>query len=190
MSRRPLLGRTVTRSSRSSTDPQAILIGRIVKAHGISGEVLIRVHTENPCRFNPGSKVLVGADPDSVVVLKIAASRPHQGAVIVKFGAVDTRDEAERLKGELIFISASDLGGLEEDAFWEHELIGLEVIDTSGRRLGHLGEIVSRADQDLWKIETDKGPVLLPAVKELVRSVDLQSGKITADPPEGLFEDL
>jgi 16S rRNA processing protein RimM len=131
----------------------------------------------------------VGADPNSVVAMKIAASRPHQGAMIVKFIGVDTRDDAERLRDGLIFISTSELGGLEEDAFWEHELIGLEVVDSSGRRLGHLREILTRADQDLWAIDTDSGPVLLPAVKELVISVDLESGRITADPPEGLFKD-
>jgi 16S rRNA processing protein RimM len=153
------------------------------------GEVLVRLHSDNPSRFKPASELMVGADPDSAASFKVAASRPHQGAQIVKFNSVETRNDAERLRGELIFVSASELEGLEEDSFWEHELIGLEVVDSSGRRLGQLQEILSRPDQDLWKVDTDTGSVLLPAVKELVRSVDLEAGTITADPPEGLFEE-
>jgi 16S rRNA processing protein RimM len=154
------------------------------------GDVLIKVLSDNPSRFEPGSELLLGSGPESAAPVKVAASRVHQGAMIVRFYGVETRTDADRLRGGLIFVSASELGGLEEDAFWEHELIGLEVFDRFGLRLGQLQKVLSRAEQDLWMIATDSGPILLPAAKELVLSVDLESGRIIVEPPEGLFEEV
>jgi 16S rRNA processing protein RimM len=119
--------------------------------------------------------------------MDIADSRPHQAAVAVKFEEVDDRAAAETLRDRLIFVAPSALEALEEDAYWEHELVGLDVVDSHGLRLGHLTEVLSRPEQDLWKVETQSGPVLFPAAKELVLAVDLEAGEVVVNPPDGMF---
>ena len=81
-----------------------------------------------------------------------------------------------------------DLPALPEDAFWERDLVGLAVVDSGGRRLGVVSAVLSRAEQDLWEVESPEGKVLLPAAKAIVVSVDLAQRKVTVDPPAGLFE--
>ncbi len=119
--------------------------------------------------------------------MRIAGSRPHAEAVALRFDQVKDRNSAEALRGALIFVRPENLQPLEEDSYWEHEVVGLEVVDRGGNRLGKVTEVLSRPEQDLWNIDTDEGGVLLPAVRPLVVSVDLEARKVVVDPPEGLF---
>ncbi len=151
------------------------------------GELVIGLHSENPERFAPGSHLLVGEDPDRSHPATVAAARPYRGGLLATFEAVGDRSQAERLVGLKIFARAEKLPPLGQDAFWCHELTGLEVVDVQGRRLGRVAGVISRPDQDLWEVDTPGGPVLLPAVRDIVSSVDPRAGRVTVDPPEGLF---
>lgn len=173
----------------SGEETEYVLVGRVVKPHGLRGEVLIRALTENPDRFAAGAELMLGPDLDSAEPVTVEASRNHKGALLVWFEGVGSIEEAESLRDWLIFIDSSELGELDdEDAFWEHEMVGLQVVDAAGRPLGTVAEVFTRPAQDLWSIDTPSGEVLFPAAKQLVVSVDLESGKVVLDPPEGLFE--
>jgi 16S rRNA processing protein RimM len=169
-------------------DTEYLLVGRIVKPHGLRGEVLIRVLSDNPDRFAAGAELLWGADLDSAQPVTIVSSRDHKGALLVFFEGIHSLEEAEPLREWLLFVGASEIGELEdEDAFWEHQVIGLDVLHVNGTALGRVADVLARPAQDLWSIETASGEVLFPAAKELVVSVDLDAGKVVIDPPEGLF---
>jgi len=163
-------------------------IGRIVKAHGIRGEVVVRSLSENPARFQPGSRLLVGHDIDAVVEMVVGCVRPQQpGRLLVAFDGVPDRTAAEALRGRRIFARAAALPELPDDVFWERDLIGLPVVDVEGAALGVISAVISRTEQDLWEVQTPSGPVLLPAAKGIVVSVDLEARRVTVDPPAGLF---
>jgi 16S rRNA processing protein RimM len=169
-------------------DTEYLLVGRIVKPHGLRGEVLIRVLSDNPDRFAAGAELLWGPDLDSAQPITIVSSRDHKGALLVFFDGIHSLEEAEPLREWLLFVEASEIGELEdEDAFWEHEVIGLDVVHVNGTALGRVADVLARPAQDLWSIQTASGEVLFPAAKELVVSVDLDAGKVVIDPPEGLF---
>ena len=169
-------------------DSELVLVGRVVKPHGLRGEVLVRSLSENPVRFAPGAHLLVGADAGSAGPAVVAASRNHKGAVLVRFDGVSTVEGAETLREQLIFVESSEIDELEDhDAFWEHEVVGLQVVHRDGTPLGKVTEVQARPAQDLWIVETDSGKVLFPAAKQLVVSVDLDAGVVVVDPPEGLF---
>ena len=173
----------------ASEEAEYVLVGRVVKPHGLRGEVLVRALTENPDRFAPGAELLLGPDLDSADPVVVEGSRNHKGALLVYFDGCSSVEEAESLRDWLVFVDASELGELEdEDAFWEHEVAGLEVVHRDGRILGTVREVHTRPVQDLWSVDTDSGEVLFPAAKELVVNVDLEAGKVVVDPPEGLFE--
>ena len=130
----------------------------------------------------------MGADALDAVRMIIARSRPHQEAIAVRFETVRDRNTAEALRGALIFVPTDQLEELEEHSYWEHELVGLEVVDRHGRRLGELTEVLARPEQDLWNVRTGETTVLLPAARQLVLGVDLVARRVVVDPPEGLFD--
>jgi 16S rRNA processing protein RimM len=168
-------------------------VGEITRPHGIRGEVVVRSLSENPARFQPGSRLLVGRDVDTVVEMVIGAVRPQQpgpqsGRLLVTFDLVPDRSAAEALRGCRIFAPAAALPELPDDMFWERDLVGLPVVDVDGTDLGVISAVLSRAEQDLWEVQTPGGPVLLPAAKGIVVSVDLGAGRVTVDPPAGLFD--
>jgi 16S rRNA processing protein RimM len=160
----------------------------------VRGEVVVRALSDNPTRFQPGSRLLVGPDVDKVVEMVIDAVRPQQpgsqsGRLLVTFDLVADRSAAEALRGCRIFAPAGALPELPDDMFWERDLVGLPVVDVHGTDLGVISAVLSRAEQDLWEVQTPGGrPVLLPAAKGIVVSVDLGAGRVTVDPPAGLFD--
>lgn len=147
----------------------------------------MRTYSDNPQRFAAGATVLVGADASRARARRISASRPHRGGLLVGFEDVSDRDRAEELRGSLVFVPASALGRPEEGSFWEHELVGLAVVDVSGRPLGSVAGVHGRGEQDLWEVVAEGSTVLMPAVEQIVLRVDLEERKVVVDPPAGLF---
>lgn len=118
----------------------------------------------------------------------VESARPQaDDRILVAFEGVADRTAAEALRGAWIFAADSDLPELEEGAYWERDLLGLRVVDTQGTELGRMSGVVGRAEQDLWEVTTPRGPILVPAARDIVVSVDLDAGLITVDPPAGLF---
>lgn len=169
-------------------ESEFVLVGRVVKPHGLRGEVLVRSLTENPDRFAAGAELLLGPDLDSAEPVLVEGSRDHKGALLVYFQGFTSIEEAETLREWLIFVDAAELTELaDEDAFWEHQVVGLLVVHEDGRELGRVREVFTRPAQDLWSVDTPTGEVLFPAAKELVVSVDRDAGRVVINPPEGLF---
>ncbi|MGH2690605.1 MAG: ribosome maturation factor RimM [Actinomycetota bacterium] len=167
-----------------------VLVGEITRAHGIKGEVAVTVFSENPDRFAPGAEVWVGPGADDLRPALVVRSRPqpgHPGRMILLLDETLDRTMAEALRGCLLFAGPEDEGDLGEDAWWERDLVGLEVRDTEGRVLGTLSGVLTRPAQDLWEMDGPSGPVLIPATRAIVRSVDVEGGVVTVDPPAGLL---
>lgn len=148
----------------------------------------MRPQTDNPGRFAAGAQVVVGPGAEVGVAMTVLSSRSHQpDRLLVAFEDVGGRTEAEALRGQRIFAPAGDVAPLPEGEYWESDLIGLEVVDGSGARLGVVTQVLGRAVQDLWEVASPAGLVLVPAVPAIVREVDLAGRRVVLDPPEGLF---
>lgn len=184
------MGRTATPSSKSSTENPSdhVLVGRVVKPHGLQGEVLVRVFSDNPARFAPGSQLFIGSAPENARAVRVDTSRADRDRLLVHLDGYLTLESAETLRDKLLFVPAGALGRLGEDEFWEHELVGMTVFHKDGTVLGEITEVLERAAQDLWSVHTVKGEVLFPAAKQLVVSVDVDGRTAVIDPPEGLFD--
>ncbi|HLI57833.1 MAG TPA: ribosome maturation factor RimM [Actinomycetota bacterium] len=166
------------------------MVGEILKAHGVRGEVVVRSYTENPGRFQRGSTVWIGREAGDAREMVVASSRVQQpGRLLVGFDPPIDRTAAEALRGLMVFAGGEDLPDLPDGAYWERDLVGLAVRDPAGRQLGVIRGVLARAEQDLWEVETPAGVVLVPAAKEIVLSVDLEAGQVTVDAPAGLFAD-
>jgi len=163
-----------------------VLIGRVVKAHGIRGEVVVQPLSDVPGRFDVGTEVVVGDTPRT-----IAGSRPHQGRLLLAFDEVRDRNAAERLRGAAILGPPLDLE--DSETYYAHELVGMEVRHVDGRRLGTvtaLIELPESAGYDLLEVTRDGDSWLLPAAEEFVEVVadDAGSLALVIDPPDGLID--
>ena len=168
--------------------PRRILIGRIVKPHGTRGEVVLEVLSEVEERFAPGARVEAG-DPDGErTLLTIRKTRPDRGRLLAFFDEIGDRTAAERFHGALLSIDASEAAPLPEGSYYAWQLEGLAVFDEDGRRLGTLARVLDRAGSDLWVVDANGKDVMVPAVEEFVRSVDLEAGRIVLHLIPGLFE--
>lgn len=176
----------------SKESPAVILVGEVVKAHGIRGEVAVKVLSENPERFTQGARLLVGTTPRDAKSMSIVETRGDSRVperILVRFADVLDRSSAEGLRGKLIFVPVSEVAAPDEDAYWEHEIVGSEVVDLDGERVGTLKAVHPRTEQDLWEVDTGSGSAFIPAAKDLIVSVDTKSRRIVIDPPEGLFNE-
>lgn len=164
------------------------MVARIVKAHGIRGEVACDLLTDVADRLGAGTPVTVG-ERDSTV----AASRPHQGRLLVRFEGVTTRTDAELLRG--LEVAADPLDEDDHEAYFVHELVGMAVVDADGAALGRvraLVELPAAAEYDLLEVERDDGHRwLLPAVDEYVEVEADGDGQrlVVTDPPDGLLDE-
>lgn len=169
-------------------DVELVTIGRIIKAHGIRGEVAVDVLSDVPGRFDAGTEVHVGGRATT-----IASSRPHQGRMLLRFDHVTDRTSAELLRGREIAAPPVDL--THSDTFFVHELVGLAVRDRDDRLLGTVDaliELPSAAGYDLLEVAREDGTTwLLPAVDDLVEVEEGDAGQRSlrvSDLPEGLLD--
>jgi len=171
--------------------PERLVVGRIVKPHGLRGEVVVEVLSDAPGRFDRGSRLEAG-DPTSDPggerrALTVRATRDDRGRLLVRFAEVPDRTAAEQLYGTLLSIPATAAAELPDGTFYDWQLEGLVVEDEDGRELGTIARVMQGAASDLWVVDTDSGEVMVPAVDEFVRRVDLEAEKIVLHVIPGLF---
>ena len=168
-----------------SPPDELLAVGRISRAHGIHGEVAVLPLTEVASRFEPGSVLRVdGSDRR----LTVESARPHGGRLLVRFSEVSSREEAESLRGAVLLVPAEEAPGLEEDRYWVHQLAGLEVRTERGRLVGRIREVLHNPANDIWVVESDTGDVLVPALRDVVVSVDVTGGRVVVREIPGLLD--
>jgi len=162
--------------------PEFIIIGEVLAPWGTKGELKIKVLTDFPQRFAPDSKVYVNRQP-----LTVDSAQWRKGKVTVKFSSVDSIEDAERLRGQPIEIHHSQLQSLPEGQYYHFQLIGLEVLTTEGELLGKITEILTAASNDNYIVTRARGQLLIPAIDDVVKSIDLNRGQMIIEPIAGLL---
>ena len=169
-----------------------LVVGRIAKAHGITGEVVVEVRTDDPDdRFAIGNRLRLknfrrGLECDAV----ISAARPHGERLLLRLDGVTDRDGADALRGALVVVDSGDLPPIEDpDEFYDHQLEGLTVRTVDGQAIGAVAEVLHTPGGDLLSVRTESGAeILVPFVSDIVTSVSLTDGVVEIDPPEGLLD--
>jgi 16S rRNA processing protein RimM len=176
-----------------------LIVGQIIRPHGIRGEVIVDVRTDEPeQRFAAGS--VLRTDPAAVTerglppTLRVEQARPHTagglGRLIVAFEGVHDRDAAESLRGVLLQVDSSELPPTEDpDEFHDYELVGLAAVSPEGEPLGEVIRVDHAPASDLLVLRRPDGrTALVPFVKAMVPEVDLAGRRVVLTPPPGLFE--
>ncbi len=162
-----------------------IAVGRVGRAHGVRGEVAVLSLSEVSSRFEPGSRVFVGEAGDRP--LTVAATRPHQHRILVRFAEVGDRDAASALTGAYLFVPRGTSPPLPDGSYWPYELEGCEVRTGSGRSLGVIREVVRTSANDVWvTARAGGGELLIPALRDVIESVDLAGRRVVVHDVPGI----
>ena len=164
-------------------------VGRVTRPHGVRGEVMVEVRTDEPeQRFAVGATLRT--DREAPAALTVETVRPHQGRLIVGFTGVADRDAAETLRGTLLHVDSESVPAPEHpDEFHDRQLVGLAVVTPAGERLGEVARVDHAPAADLLVVARPDGrTALVPFVKAIVPEVDLPGGRVVVDPPPGLLE--
>ena len=139
--------------------------------------------SDDPQRFDPGARLLHEDGRELIV----EAARPHRDRFLVRFEGIETRSDAEALRGAL-YVPSSQKRELEEAEYWADDLGGCRVKLQSGDEVGVARHVLPGTAHDLLVVDTPEGERLVPMVKAIVTSIDLAGKEIIIDPPEGLLE--
>jgi 16S rRNA processing protein RimM len=172
------------------TPPGRLVVGRVLRPHGVRGELSVEVLSDAPERFSPGAELGAGdpEGPEPPRPVTVAAARLHQGRLLLSLVGVQDRDAADRLRGTILSIPVEAARPLAPDEFWPHQLIGLAVVDHDGRERGRVADVLPGAAHDLLAVELPGGgSALVPAVAALV-TVELAAGRVLVDAVPGLLD--
>jgi 16S rRNA processing protein RimM len=169
---------------------QMVLVGRVVRPQGRRGEVVVLPLTDREDRFAaPGRAFLAGPDGQARE-MRVTASWPHKGRVVLKLEGVDSIDDAERLRGCELRIEEADLPPLPDGSYYHHQLAGLRVLDESGDALGVVESVMETGGEArVLVVRGPEGELLVPFASSFVRAVDLEGTRIVIVRPEYVVAD-
>ena len=165
-----------------ASELEFITIGKILAPWGIKGKLKVEIVTDFPQRFTRSAKVYINRQP-----MAIDSAEWHKGKVILKLNAIDSIDTAQKLNGQPIEIHRSQLKSLPEGQYYHFQLVGLEVWTTQGEPLGTVTEILTAKSNDNYVVRGTLGEILIPAIEDVVKSIDLDEGRIVIEPIAGLL---
>ncbi|HDH98480.1 MAG TPA: 16S rRNA processing protein RimM [Deltaproteobacteria bacterium] len=171
-----------------STDTFLFALGRIVKPHGIRGEVQVYSYS-NVEYFLDYKDIFVQGKYGDKVPQRVLKARIKKGqSVILALEGVVDRTQAGFFVDKEIFLDRAKLPPLPEGEYYRHEIEGLSVVSAEGEKLGILSDVLATGAHDVYVVKGDKGEILVPAVEQMVKKIDLKKGVMVVDLPPGLVE--
>ncbi len=159
-----------------------ITVGRILAPWGIKGKLKLEAATDFPERFSPRSIIYIKRQP-----MTIDSAEWHKGKVIIKLNTIDSIEAAQQLRNQIVEIPYSQLYTLPEGQYYHFQLIGLEVWTSGGELLGNITDILTANSNDNYVVSGAKGEILIPAIDDVVKSIDLGKGYLVIEAIEGLL---
>jgi len=174
-------------------EPAFLILGRIMRPHGVRGELRIQVVTKYPERIAQLNTVYIGPDPydtRTATACKVQGVRRHREQLLIRVAGVTTRDDAEQFRGQLLMVALEDAIPLNEGEYYVYQVLNARVVTTEGEELGRVSEVLETGANDVFIVQGGaRGEVLIPDVPHVVLSVDIENKVITVDPPPGLLPD-
>ena len=166
---------------------QLLQVGVITQPHGVRGEVKVFPTTDDPVRLKKLKKVILDTGKEKLD-LEVEHVKFFKQFVIVKFKEFDNINDIERYKRRPLLVTRENAVPLEEDEYFVADMIGMKVITEDGTEFGTLSDVMETGANDVYVIDSkEHGEVLMPAIKECVLNVDMESGIITVHLMNGLI---
>lgn len=174
----------------TAAPPPFLLLGQVLRPHGIRGELRVEVLTAYPERIGPEQRVYLGPDPADVSAARlytIVQARRHQQYLILRLAEISDRNAAELLRQQYVMVALEDAIPLEDDEYYLFQVIGLDVISTDGETLGSVQDVLETGANDVLVVHGPRGEILLPVIDECVQDIDFDAGTITVRLLDGLL---
>lgn len=162
-----------------------IQVGKIVNTHGIRGDVKVLPLTDDTKRFEKLKFVYLGDDKVKLEIVKVAYVK---GNVLLQFKNYYDINDVEKFKNTVLWIDVNDKIALPKNSFFIHDIIGIEVYLDDGTHIGKIKDILQPGANDVYVVKSADKEYLIPAIKDVVKQVDLESKKMTITAMEGLLE--
>ncbi len=160
----------------------AVAVGWILGPHGTAGQVRVRIHSDDPQRFDPGQTLYCNDEP----LVVTAASTPTRNRVILRLEGIDTHEAARLLGGLWLTVPLEDVADLPDGEYFHFQLLGLRVVTVEGEELGDITEIIETGSNDVYVVDGPGGQVLIPAIASVVQEVRLDRGTMLVRLIDGL----
>jgi 16S rRNA processing protein RimM len=166
-----------------------IAIGRVSKPHGVNGEISIEYFNRDDLdAFSRYEVLFIQGDEVSPRPYRPTKIRPHKQCILVQLEGIQSKEEAERLRGKLVLVAADALPPLDADEYYWHEILGMRVVTEGGSVVGEVAEIVPTGSNDVYVVRQGKQEHLIPATKEVIIAIEKDTRTIIIRPLEGLLE--
>lgn len=175
---------------RRAPEPRFLVIGQVVGAHGVRGELKVQILTDDASRFGLLEQVFIGLEDEEPVAWSLEGFRLHGGRALLTLRGCSDRNAAMAMRGYLIQVPREDAIPLEEGEYFEHQILGLEVWTAAGEPLGQIVDILYTAANEVYVVQgpnLGRRELLLPAIEDVVLEVDLEAGRLVVELLEGLL---
>lgn len=174
----------------ASGDPREwLVVGRVIKPHGVNGDLMVEIITDFPERLTDGTEFGVGENETPDAVHEVHRIRYHKRRWLLSVGGLRDRDTADTWRGRYLFLPEQSLDELPEGFYYEHHLVGLACRSPQGEELGEIRGVEQGPGQRRLVVRRGRREFLVPYVPEIVVNVDLDDGVVTLDAPPGLLDD-
>lgn len=158
-----------------NTSNERIVIGRVGAAHGIRGELRIIPLTDFPERFAALREVMVGDE-----LLHIESVKPQGKNFLMRFREYTVREDAQKLTGRLLTVARAEAAPLDEGEYYVFDIVGLTVYDEENNELGTVENVLRTGSNDVYAVRSEDGhEILIPALRKVVRTIDVPNGRMT-----------
>ena len=165
-----------------------ISVGRIVRPHGIRGEVKVAPLTEWPERFQEFRSIYVEPEGENGEWMEIERARVQGRRIILKLSGIDDRDRADSIRGFILKVDKETCPPLPEGQYYISDLIGMRVVTMAGEEIGLLVDVLNMPSQDVYVVEADGREILIPGVKAFIKRVDVENKMMIIETIPGLLE--
>jgi 16S rRNA processing protein RimM len=167
--------------------PEFLVVGRVIRPHSMRGALIVQALSSMINAIPPGSKILVGDPPNEE---KIDDIRPHRDRYLMSLSGCSTRDEAERFRGAEIRLRFEDVDPLPDGEYYHWQILGLQVATQAGQPLGEVVQILETGANDVYIVRAADGKEqLLPAIKPVIKIIDLEAGNLIVELLPGLLDE-
>lgn len=168
------------------SEPVFVLVGIMRRPHGLRGEILVSIETDFPERIKKGTQLYAGEDHHQ---LTVSSRRTHSDGLLLAFEGRTTKESVAEFRNLPLFVPVAELPPLQTGQYYQHQLLGMQVLDEQGELIGALAQILDTGANDVYLIrEQSGGELLLPAIRDVIREVDVEHKRMTVHLIPGLRE--
>lgn len=178
---------------KTSDTPRYLILGKIMRPHGVRGELNVQIMTDFPERLKSLDKVHLAASADAPEKLKsytVEGARPQREATwLIRLAGIEDREMADTLRNLFMFVAIDDAVPLEDDEVYLFQVMGLQVQTVQGEVLGRVVDLIETGANDVYVVRGEaRGEVLIPAISGVIVTIDPAAGHMIIDPPPGLLD--